>query len=275
MKTLIALARCAHAVPTAAVTTFAVLVAAEAGAAYVAVGFVVLCGQLSIGWSNDYVDRERDRAGGRDDKPLVRRAVRDGVVGAAAGIALALSVGAGFTIGVAAGAANVVAVTAGWAYNLGLKSTVLSPLGYVVHFGIVPPLLATLARPEPQVAPARLVAASALLGVSAHFANVIPDVRVDCQTGVLGLPQRLGATRSAVGSAMLLLGASALLVGVPDSRTEAALGVVAVIVAVAYGVAVARPRGLRDRRAFALNIAANAVVVTTFVAASDVLTASR
>ena len=33
----------------------------------------VLCGQLSIGWSNDLVDLARDRAVGRRDKPLARR----------------------------------------------------------------------------------------------------------------------------------------------------------------------------------------------------------
>ena len=57
-----------------------------------------------------------------------------------------------------------------------------------------------------------LVAAGALLGGGAHFANVLPDLADDAATGVRGLPHRLGATGSSVAAAVLLLAATLTLV---------------------------------------------------------------
>ncbi len=75
------LLRAAHPVPALAVTVLAGLLA-------VAVDLprsgpcwwsrAVLTGQLSIGWSNDLVDRGRDRAVGRTDKPLATGAPPSG-----------------------------------------------------------------------------------------------------------------------------------------------------------------------------------------------------
>ena len=49
-------------------------------------------------------------------------------------------------------------------------------------------------------------------GAGAHFANVLPDLDDDARTGVRGLPHRLGAARSAVAAAGLLLAATVTLV---------------------------------------------------------------
>ena len=69
------------------------------------------------------------------------------------------------------------------------------------------------ARPT---APWWLVAAGAALGAAAHLANVAPDLEDDLATGVRGLPHRLGARVSAVTGALLLGGASVVLVLGPD-----------------------------------------------------------
>ena len=65
--------------------------------------------------------------------------------------------------------------------------------------------------------------AGALLGVAAHFANVLPDLDDDVATGVRGLPHRLGARASALLAPLLVFGASAAIVLAPgapaDSRT--------------------------------------------------------
>ena len=66
------LLRSCHPEPTAAVTLMITALAVTAGhsaGAVVLIGLAVLAGQLSIGWLNDLLDAERDRAVGRPDKP--------------------------------------------------------------------------------------------------------------------------------------------------------------------------------------------------------------
>ena len=80
-----------HPEPAAAVTTVATALAASAGRSawgVVAVAVAVAAGQLSVGWCNDYVDRDRDAAAGRRDKPVARGDISPGLVRWAAGIAL-------------------------------------------------------------------------------------------------------------------------------------------------------------------------------------------
>jgi len=68
-----------HPLPTAGVTVITAGLAALAGldfrtgALFTA---AVLAGQLSIGWSNDWIDAGRDGVAGRTDKP-----VADGAIG--------------------------------------------------------------------------------------------------------------------------------------------------------------------------------------------------
>jgi 4-hydroxybenzoate polyprenyltransferase len=50
-----------------------------------------------------------------------------------------------------------------------------------------------------------------LLGVAAHLANVLPDLRADAATGVRGLPHRLGPQATALAGAGILLTASAVI----------------------------------------------------------------
>ncbi|HMD10739.1 MAG TPA: hypothetical protein VKG90_00270, partial [Marmoricola sp.] len=103
------LIRAAHPVPALAVTVLAGLLAVaidlppERTALVVA---AVLTGQLSIGWSNDLLDRERDRAVGRGDKPLATGALPSGVARAAVAVAVVLTVPLGLACGIAAGAVH-------------------------------------------------------------------------------------------------------------------------------------------------------------------------
>src|SRR6478609_10157167 len=67
------LALASHLGPTVAVSVFAFAMAAGADAPARTTGLVgaaVLAGQLSIGWSNDWIDADRDAAVGRTDKPV-------------------------------------------------------------------------------------------------------------------------------------------------------------------------------------------------------------
>ncbi len=219
------LLRSCHPEPTAAVTLVITALAVTAGHAagqVVLIGLAVLAGQLSIGWLNDVVDAGRDRAVGRPDKPIAAGSVSVRTVAVATGVAAAACVPLSLAAGAAAGVAHLVAVAAGWAYDLGLKSSPLSVLPYVVCFGLLP-VFVVLALPGSPAPPWWLPTAGALLGAGAHFANVLPDLDDDAATGVRGLPHRLGATASRAAAALLLLAATVLLaVGTPVPAPVAA-----------------------------------------------------
>ena len=239
-----------HLGPTVAVTTVATLLAVGAGVPggrAALVGIAVLAGQVSIGWSNDWLDADRDRAVARADKPVVQGAVRPDRRRAGALISAALAVVLSLALGVVPGLLLLVLVASGWAYNAGLKRTAASLVPYVTGFGALPAGVVA-AAPGTPVAPWWLVAAGGTLGAAAHLVNVAPDLEDDLATGVRGLPHRLGARVSALVAAVLLGGASAVLVAGPDGAPSAAgwvvLGVAVPAVAVAAAAGSTRLRRL-------------------------------
>ncbi|MEV0411186.1 UbiA family prenyltransferase [Streptomyces sp. NPDC050448] len=214
------LLRACHPVPAAAVTLFAAALAAAVGRSLPGATLTVAAvaaGQLSVGWSNDRVDLGRDLATGRRAKPLVSGAVRPAAVTAAALTALLLCVPLSLATGGLAGCAHLCGVAAAWAYNLRLKGTAASWLPYALAFGLLPAFV-TLGLPGTPWPPWWLTAAAALLGAGAHFANVLPDIDDDLATGVVGLPHRLGARRSATVGGLLVLGSAVALVAGPPGR---------------------------------------------------------
>ncbi|WP_298332481.1 UbiA family prenyltransferase [Haloactinopolyspora sp.] len=216
-RTTLALARAAHAGPTAAVTIVAVLLAQNAGNDAATIGVVlvaVLAGQLSIGWSNDLLDARRDRAAGRRDKPVATGELPGGLVRVGIAVALTGCVVASMSLGAAAGSVHLALVGCGWAYNALLKRTVWSWLPYAVAFGGLP-VVATLALDPPSLPPWWMVVAGSLLGIGAHMANAVPDLDEDIATGVVGLPHRLGRRGSLVVATGVLTAASAAVVAGP------------------------------------------------------------
>ncbi|MFI2049008.1 UbiA family prenyltransferase [Streptomyces purpureus] len=207
-----------HPLPAAAVTavTAALVVAMGHGAVSgTLVVLAVAAGQLSVGWCNDRVDLARDLSVARRDKPLVTGEVSPGAVAAAAATALALCLPLSWACGWLAGCVHLGGVAAAWLYNLWLKRTRASWLPYAVAFGLLPAFV-SLSLPGAPWPPLWLTVAAALLGAGAHVANVLPDIDADVATGVLGLPQRLGARRSGRLAALLVLASSVVLaVGPP------------------------------------------------------------
>ena len=219
-----------HPGPAFAVTLLAGLLAGAVGLGPGSITLVVaavLTGQLSIGWSNDLIDLARDRAVGRADKPLVDGRVSERAVRVACGLALVATVPLSLACGPLAGLVHLVSVAAGWAYNLGVKSTPWSWLPYAVAFGALPAFVSLTDRPD-QVPALWLPLAGALLGVGAHFVNVLPDLADDAATGVRGLPHRIGARASAaVAAGVLVAAALVIVVGAPvDSVPVAATALV-------------------------------------------------
>ena len=230
------LVRACHPEPTAAVTAVATALAAAVGrgpAGTVAVAAAVLAGQLSIGWMNDLLDRDRDVRTARPDKPVAVGTLDPAVLRAATLAAMVAVVPLSLLAGLLAGTLHLVAVASGWSYNLRLKATPLSVLPYAVSFGLLPAFVTAGLPDRPVVG--WLVAAGALLGAGGHFANVLPDIEDDLRTGVRGLPHRLGAPASRAAAAILLLAASVVLAVGPPGPVGAA-GLAAVTVAVLAGV---------------------------------------
>ena len=216
MKLVRALIIASHPIPSLAVTAMATLLTAEAAPAgfgagrVVLVALAVLAGQLSVGWSNDAIDADRDA--GRADKPTAVGLVSARVLWLGAAIAVAASLALAAALGPVSLVIDAAMTAVAWSYNLGLKSTVWSGATYAVAFGLLPSFSAS-ALPGHPLARWPVTLAAALLGLGAHFANVLPDLAEDARNGVRGLPQRLAsrfgpiATRSA--ALALLLGASA------------------------------------------------------------------
>lgn len=212
-----ALARSTHPGPGIAVTVVAVLLGVAVGLEpwrVVVLGFAMLFDQASVGLSNDWIDADRDRAVGRTDKPVALGQIGARTVRTAAFVCAAAAVLLTLPLGIAATAVHVATLASAWSYNAGLKNSAVSVLPYLVSFGLLP-AIASLARPVAAFPAWWVLAAGALLGIAAHFANVLPDLDDDRRTGIRGLPHRFGLRASIVVTwAALLLAAVTVTVGV-------------------------------------------------------------
>ncbi len=233
--------RSSHPVPTFAVTTLSLLLAIAFGVPLdhtIVIVIAVFFNQIAIGLSNDVLDVARDRRAGRTDKPLVTGAISLStawvvVVGSSVA-SLALSVLVNPWVGVW----QAVFLFSGFAYNAGLKATVVSALPYATGFAALP-ILVSLGT-EPPTWPAWwVVFVGASLGVSAHFANVLPDGDSDRAEGIRGLPQRLPrvitvaalVAITTLSSAILIWqgGASVMWVTVPAATAAVAVSIAAAV----------------------------------------------
>jgi protoheme IX farnesyltransferase len=240
------------------------------GAETVLVALAVCSGQLSVGWSNDYIDRHRDKAAARLDKPIVMMQVEAHAVRRSALLAGVACVPLSLVSGWLAGVLHLVAVGFALAYNLGLKATILSPLPYVVAFGILPAFV-TLGLPGAPWPPVWAIAAASTLGCGAHFINTLGDTADDLAHGVAGLPQRIGEERSTWVGASLLAISVAVLTFAPPGRPNVLVAAfsVASLVSVA-GVAVSAALG-STRTAWMLTIATAIGAVALLVAMGNAL----
>ena len=179
-------------------------------------GVAMLFDQLSVGFSNDWIDASRDRAVGRTDKPVARGDIPVGVIRWSAWICAVLALALTLPLGPWALLAHGVALLSAWHYNAWLKNTPFSVLPFALSFGLLPSIV-TLSLASPTLPAWWATGAGALLGVAAHFSNVLPDLDADRATGVRGLPHRVGPRVSGVVIALSLAAASALLlIGSPD-----------------------------------------------------------
>jgi len=168
------------------------------------IAFAILLGQFVVGWSNDLIDFPLDKAAMRLNKPLVAGAVTEKLLRISIVVALlgALIVSLLSPLGISGTAIHFLGLLSAAAYNLRLKSTVLSVVPYIVSFGALPWAIYVAAGTSP---PTWLVLGFILISSAFHFLNVLKDLKSDIAQGVLGLPQVLGRKKSIV-IAILLAG---------------------------------------------------------------------
>jgi len=237
-RTVSSLALASHPLPTVAVTTMMAGLFAGAGkpaGTVVLATLAVVTGQLSIGWSNDAHDAARDRAAGRTDKPVADGRLDGATATRAAGIALACCMPLSLALGWRSGGLHLLGVGCGWLYNLRGKYAVWSPLPFAVAFGVLP-AVAAIAHPDPVWPPMWSMVAAALIGVAAHFANVLPDIAEDRAAGVRGLPQRVGADACAILGSAAALGSVGVVVLAPTGPPESGAWIALTACVVVTGV---------------------------------------
>jgi 4-hydroxybenzoate polyprenyltransferase len=182
-------------------------------------------------------------------------------------VAFPLSVGLSFPLGLAEAAVMLVAVGSAWLYNAAFKSTAASFLPYAVSFGLAPVYI-WLATSD-DLPPGWIAMGAALLGVAAHFLNVIPDMEADRSTAVRGLPHRLGLRGSVLLACAVLGVVLALVLVATGPPVGGQVAGAAVAVGLIAGVVWAGLRG-RARIGFRLTIAAAAAIVAVFLLSPDV-----
>ena len=172
------------------------------GPAYV-IAFGVFTGQLVVGWSNDLYDYQDDLRHQRTKKPLVSGLITKAFLEKWLRFMVPFSFIANIfgPLGVKGGLVYMFGIACGVAYNFYFKFSILSPLPYAIAFAALPSCIALSKEITP---PLWMWLGGALFGMAAHFINVIKDMKEDRDSGIGGLPQRIG-TKSSVIAAVLLV----------------------------------------------------------------------
>jgi len=212
MKKLKGLLKAAHFGPTLIVTAISFAFATYywwEGPAYV-IAFGVFTGQLVVGWSNDLYDLDDDLKHQRTKKPLVSGLITKQYLQKWLRFMLPFSFIANLfgPLGVKGGSVYMLGIACGVAYNFYFKFNLFSPLPYAIAFAALPSSVAISKEINP---PLWMLLGGALFGMAAHFINVIKDMDQDQASGIKGLPQQLGKTKSIAAAVVLIaLGIAAL-----------------------------------------------------------------
>jgi 4-hydroxybenzoate polyprenyltransferase len=205
--------RAAHFGPTIIVTatTFLLALSQYSLIDSIRVAIAIFAGQLVVGWSNDFIDAPLDIAAQRTKKPIVNKEInpeqlKKSIFGALF-VALILSLFS--PLGLTGTLIHFLGILSATIYNFKLKPTILSPLPYIISFGLLPWAIYLPAGNQP---PLWLFIDFMLIAVAFHFFNVLKDFQWDINQGVLGLPQRLGRNASLVISISLIISAILILI---------------------------------------------------------------
>ena len=186
-----------HPLFAMAMTVGLAAAAAVTGRSTLEVGLVavtVLAGQLTVGWLDDLLDRDRDKQVGRLDRPVAQGWIDPGTVAFWIAVAVLAVIPLSIANGTYAGLAHLAALASLWLYHLWFKKTFLSWLPYAAAFGLLPAFLSYgglgggMHGGPPTWA---MTVLAALLGIGVHFLVTLPDLVQDNETGVRHLPLRI------------------------------------------------------------------------------------
>jgi 4-hydroxybenzoate polyprenyltransferase len=231
MRILLALLKACHLGPTLTVTITSFLLATNLwweGPAYI-IALGVFLGQLLVGFTNDLTDYQDDLKHNRRNKPLVSGRITEKQLRTAIKIVAPFAVVINIfgPLGIKGGLIYLFGVGMGISYNLYFKSTLLSPLPYAIAFAA---LVACIVVATDRNPPLWLMGAASLLGVAAHFANVLKDLDQDLTSGIKGLPQRLGKKYSRLIVSILLITTTLLLNYIHPNTPLLVIGLIAAVI---------------------------------------------
>ena len=219
LRPFIAWVRAAHPYPIAMVLTLTALVGLASsrgqadGLRLTAAVAAMLLSQLAIGWTNDYIDRDRD-AVSQQWKPVPAGELDAGQLPVAAAFTAATGTALAALLGPWTLVFFVFGTAAGLSYDLWFKNTPLSWAPYVVGFAVLPPFVwSALDSFRDQLLALYLVATPLVPAV--HLAQSLPDAAADAASGGRGLAAGLGDT---AGGRLL-----ALCLALPPLLTAASL----------------------------------------------------
>ena len=173
------------------------------GPAYV-IAFGVFTGQLVVGWSNDLYDYQDDLRHQRTKKPLVSGLITKAFLEKWLRFMVPFSFIANIfgPLGFKGGLIYMLGIACGVAYNFYFKFSPLSPLPYAIAFAALPSCIAVSKGVTP---PLWMWLGGAIFGMAAHFINVLKDMKEDRDSGIGGLPQRLGSGLSILMATLLIV----------------------------------------------------------------------
>ncbi len=216
--TAVSLLLAAHPTQGALIALGVAGAALASGRALREVGLVfvtVLLGRVTFGWLNDVVDRDRDAAVDRANKPVAKGWVHPSTVTFSVAVATCLLVPLSIANGTWAGIAHLLAVVTAWSYNSRIKLTVLSPLPWALSFALLPAFLSYggWGGGEHGGPPTiTMTVLAGLLGIGIHVLTSLPDLVDDHATGVGSAPVRIALAIGAPRLLMLAGTATALVV---------------------------------------------------------------
>jgi 4-hydroxybenzoate polyprenyltransferase len=269
-------ARVVHPFPTLlnVAATVGIAFAAADGpppvATTIGMALAMLLAQCSIGVANDYFDRELD-ATAKPWKPVASGLIAPRVALAIAGACAIGALATALLLGLASTVLVALGMGCGLAYDAGLKRTPFSPIPFMVALPVLPIwVYVTLGAWEAVLW--WLLPLGALLGLSIHIANTLPDIESDVANGVRGLPHRLGVRPSMFLSWGAFAAALALAVAIapliqPDLRWYVGS------LAVGAGCLIGTIRAFVVRGEFALQLNFAAISAGAAVAAAGWLVA--
>lgn len=231
MKKIRGLLLASHFGPTLTVTLVAFLLAKKVGSLDFALSITltVLLGQFIVGWSNDLCDYDLDRSDhSRTGKPLVNGLITRAELRVSIFIALfflLLSTYLG-SFGITGGTLHLLGVGFGVGYNFYLKFNKFSPVAYASAFAALPASIVIAAEAD---LPYWLPIVGAILGISAHFVNVLKDMESDQAREIYGAPQILGLFTSKVVSAITFILGATILAWVSGSLFPMVIALAAII----------------------------------------------